>query len=115
MRAFIRPLVVASTLLTAGCSMSGSWRTVRIEPPDGPFPIRTLSLDPAHNYTATWTTDGESRTSIGVYQFNGFTLDLLDAGFEPRTYSARKQWGGDLVLSHDSAAGRVTATLTPIQ
>jgi len=104
-----------TALLTVGCSMAGSWRTARVEPPGASFPVKTLSLDRSYNYTATWSRDGLTQTTTGQYRWNGFTLNLIEAGFDPHAYRARQQWGGNLVLSHDSAAGRVTATMAPIE
>lgn len=101
-------------LSAAACSMTGSWRTVDIQPPGGSFPVKTLSLDGDHNYTATWASDDGVRTSVGQYRWNGFTLTLMDAGFEPSAYTARERWRGDLVLSHAPSTGRVTATMVRV-
>ena len=108
-------IAVGLALGVTGCSLTGSWRTVQVEPPGGSFPVKTLSLDRDLNYTATWADDDTTRTSIGRYRWNGFTLTLTDAGFEPDAYSAREQGGGDLVLSHAAKTGRVTATMTRVE
>lgn len=112
----LRFLIAAGLALSAtACSMTGSWRTVHIEPPGGSFPVKTLSLDGDHNYTATWTSDDGVRTSVGQYRWNGFTLILMDAGFEPNAYTARQRWRGDLILSHAPPTGKVTATMAPVE
>jgi len=108
-------IAVGLTLGASACSLTGSWRTVQVEPPGGRFPVKTLSLDRDHNYTVTWMDDDLTQTSIGQYRWNGFTLTLMDAGFEPHAFSTRQRWGGDLVLSHAARAGWVTATMTPVE
>ncbi len=109
------PTTIACALATAGCSIAGSWRTVSTEPPGVTFPINTLTLDGDGNYTATWIVKDETRTDTGFYRWDGFTLDVEQAGSMPRSYGARLRLNGNLLLTHRQGNARAVATLVKTQ
>lgn len=82
-----------------GCSIAGSWKTIAVDPPGMPFPIERMSFDRDHNYTATFLYEGESRTSTGQYRWNGFTLDVMQAGKTSQSYRVERHLNGKLVLT----------------
>ncbi len=96
----LRAFVVLIFLVgCGGCSITGSWKTIAVDPPGLPFPIERMSFDRDHNYTATCLYEGENRTSTGQYRWNGFTLDVMQAGKKQQSYRVRRHLDGKLVLT----------------
>ena len=109
----ILALLVSIALMTAsmGCSLAGSWETVSVDPPTVPFPVDHITFDTHNNYTASWTQDGSPRTGTGEYQWNGFTLDVVQGYTLPRTYKTRKRLDGTLEMTYEQGGAKVTAIL----
>lgn len=103
--------MLAGALALSGCSIAGSWRVVSIDPPGAPFPVQVLTLDPNNNYTATGPEHAKPCTTTGQYRFNGSRLEVVEGGRMPRTYGARRQMDGSLVLTYEERGVRVRATL----
>ena len=95
----------------AGCSIAGSWRVVSTNPPGAPFPAQVVTFDRNNSYTATGPEEDGGVTSTGQYRFNWFNLDILEPGNMPRTYRARRQLNGALVLTYEQRGAKVSATL----
>ncbi len=111
-RAAVLALVLAACVgAVAGCSIAGSWKRIAVDPPGVPFPVDYVTFDHNDNYTATWTYEGKTRTSTGRYHWNGFSLEVLQTGSQPRKYRARRQLDGKLVLTYEEGAAKATATL----
>ena len=55
----------------SGCSLTGSWKTVSVDPPGAPFPVTTLTFDRDGTYSTSWTQGGRSTGSAGRYEWNG--------------------------------------------
>lgn len=108
-------VAVAAVAGAAGCSIAGSWRTVTIDPPGVPFPLQHVAFDREHNYMASWTESGRSRTSTGRYNWNGFTLRVWQEGNLPRKYGARRRLDGRLVLTYAEGEGKVNAILERVK
>jgi hypothetical protein len=104
--------VVAVTWAIGGCtSLSGSWRTVSIDPPTEPFFIDAATFDDRDHFTATTVTEGERHTTTGRYEFNGFTLSLMPHQGPAQRFSARITSSGRLILTQRRDRERVSATL----
>ncbi len=98
----------------AGCSIAGSWKTIDIDPPGRMFPVETITFDQDHNYTATWSQDGETRTTLGRYQWNGFRLDVLQPGNRTRSYATRLDAGNKLTMIYGKGTSKIKATLKKV-
>jgi len=85
-----------------------------VDPPGARFPVDRVTFDREHNYTATWSQGGETRTSTGRYRFNWLELDIMETGKQPRTYRAYHRLDGKLVLMYDEGRGKTTAILTKV-
>ncbi len=105
---------VGCVLVGAGCSVAGSWRLVSVDPPGAPFPIESLTLDARDQYTATCIQAGRVRTETGEYQWNGRSLSVRAEGMGGRTYPAKLQPGGHLVLTHIQGGVKIVATLAKV-
>jgi hypothetical protein len=100
--------------LIGGCSITGTWKTVKVEPEDatgrGPFQMVTFAED--GQYSATHQYGDEVRTSTGTYTWGWGKLTI-----KPHDEEARQYAGGysavtkQLVLSHQVEGQKVTATL----
>jgi hypothetical protein len=86
-----------------------------VDPPGVPFPLEHATFDRDQSYTASWTQDGQRRTSVGTYDFNGFKLEVLEAGSLPRTYQAKLRLDGKLVLTYEKGDARVSAILEKVE
>ncbi|MGD2110959.1 MAG: hypothetical protein PVI86_16405 [Phycisphaerae bacterium] len=95
----------------SACSIAGSWRVVSTDPPEAPFPVEVVTFDPQHNYTATSSKTLKRGGSTGKYRWNGFRLEIAESGKSPRTYKARRQPDGTLVLTYEENGIGVSATL----
>jgi hypothetical protein len=99
-----------------GCSLDGTWRTVRTEPADAmqndPFQVVTFSDG---TYSATGTGhDGGEQTSTGTFTWNGMMLTITPEGedAEPRKYpGSYNSFTGELKLTHEHGDQKVTAYL----
>jgi hypothetical protein len=98
-------VAVAAVAGAAGCSIA----------PGVPFPLQHVTFDREDNYTASWTESGRSRTSTGQYNWNGFTLKVMQEGNLPRKYGARRRLDGRLVLTYAEGEGKVNATLERVK
>ena len=111
-----RPLLVYGAMvlcatMNTGCSVTGSWKRVSVDPPGVPFPIDTLTFDANKNYTASWSEKGSPRTSSGIFTWNGSTLKIQQFGKQPRTYRARRRFDGKLELTYEIGNSKATAIL----
>jgi len=95
----------------AGCALSGSWRTVSVEPPGAPAPIDRIDFGADGRYTASWSDDGDTRTSVGAYRWSGNTLTVTQTGREPRRYRLRRRLDGKLALVYEGDNAQVVAVL----
>lgn len=98
-------------LTVGGCSLTGSWKRVSVEPPGSYFPIEFITFDKQNQYTATWKDKGRSRTSVGIYQGQRFSLDVAKQDEPPRTYRIQKRLDGRLILIYETDGVKVSALL----
>ncbi|HUU85557.1 MAG TPA: hypothetical protein VM243_18815 [Phycisphaerae bacterium] len=115
-----RLLVMAgvAVVFVGGCSITGTWKTVKIEPPDAlehtPFQMVTFAGD--GQYSATHQHGSEVRTTTGTYSWTGTRLTLTPAEGEPRVYpGSYNGFSRQLVLSHQVEDQRITARLEKVE
>ncbi len=103
--------MVLCVTMNTGCSVTGSWKRVSVDPPGVPFPIDTVTFEANKNYTASWSEKGSPRTSSGIFTWNGSTLKIQQFGSQPRTYRARRRFDGKLELTYEKGNAKATAIL----
>lgn len=104
-------LPVALAPVFSGCSITGSWRRVSVDPPGVPFPVELVTFGADRTYTASWSQEGSPRTSTGMFDWNGMTLNIHQTGMQPRSYHARRRLDGKLELIYGQGKKAVTAVL----
>ena len=105
------PLIVA---LVGGCDITGTWKTVKIEPPDAPeqAPFQMVTFAQDGQYSATHQYGNEVRTSTGTYTWSLGKLTIAPHDGDPREYAGR--YNGltkQLTLSHKVDEQTVRAIL----
>ena len=101
-------------LVGSGCSLTGTWKTVSVQPQDavGKFPISMVTFDENNmTYTAPSIYQGKTVTSTGKYDWNGMRLRIMPEGKPERTYPGTLWLGKTLKLSHTEEGNKMTATL----
>ena len=101
--------VAAVLVIVTGCSLTGTWKTINIIPPDARFPMNRISFDNDSRFTATAEYEGQTRTSTGTYEWNGRKLLVFPDGGGERTYPGRRRWDRKLLLTHNRNGERITA------
>lgn len=109
----IRSPFAAILFLVVGCNMTGSWRTVSVDPPDAEFPISRLTLNADQRFTATGPIQGETRTRFGTYRVGFASLQLETADGARETYGVSGRAGGTYELKWRESLGErpVTAVI----
>jgi hypothetical protein len=100
--------------ILVGCSLDGSWRVIATDPPGARAPVSVVTFGQDHNYTATWSHEGETRTSLGRYRRRGAGLEMTGVGELPQPNSARLRLDGKLVLTYLEGDTKVVATLEKV-
>ena len=113
---FTKLLALAGWLvLLNGCSITGpitgTWRTVSIDPPGAPFPVDAITFDQNDNYTASWAQGGKTRTTLGQYRWNGSRLEVVRPGNQPQIYKAWVGLDGKLIMTYGTGDSAIRATL----
>jgi len=103
--------VLCVVLVSGGCTtnLSGTWNTVEVEPPGGPFPLHRVTFDEHGRYTASSMRDGEKHTSVGTYRQGLSFLEITQQGRLPRNYHFKRLSDGTIRLTFEE--GKATATL----
>lgn len=106
-------LIGVSLLLCVGCSISGTWKTVSVEPPDmaDKFMFSRVTFGEDGTYTATAKYEGQESTSTGKYEWSGTELDVDPDDGDPREYDGYLRMDGKLVLKHEHEGESMTAIL----
>ena len=113
--------VLCTAVLSSGCGIAGSWKTVEVRPQRAAFPINQVTFDAQGKYTATGafaaqgTYDGSAHTTTGAYSQRFGTLRLSPIGGPMLEYKAHRRWDGKLVmtLKMPGQDREVTAVLSP--
>ena len=100
--------------LVGGCSIAGVWKTIEVVPPDAaeriPFQMVTFTDD--GTYTATGKQGTEITTATGTYKWDGLNLAVTPTGGKARVYPGYVNiFTGQLVLTHRSEEGKITAAM----
>jgi hypothetical protein len=104
--------VMAAGLL-AGCSLEGTWKTVKVEPESAAASFRFASVDFTEDgaFTGTVRYDGREESVKGTYEWDGRTLTVVPEQGETRTYKGTLWWGKKLVLKSDYKGTPVKGTM----
>lgn len=111
-------MLLAGTVLVGGCSLAGTWSTVRTDPADagGRSPFQMVTFNDEGGYTATGQEGSKVITKTGAYEWNGSKLTIRPADGEVRVYTGHiniltKQ----LVLTHKMDGQKITAWMERIE
>ena len=97
--------VLCAAVLSSGCGIGGSWKTVEVRPKGAAFPINQVTFDAHEKHTATgeFTAKGDyngnTHTTTGVYTRRWQTLTLSPIGGPTLEYKAHRRWDGKLVMT----------------
>ncbi len=78
------------------------------------FDLSHVSFDKQGRYTATVRFDGQARTSVGGYRFNGSKLVIMPDGGTERAYACKRGLSEELTIVHETVVVRVEARLTKV-
>ena len=107
---FFAGLVVLG--LVGGCSITGTWETVQVEPAEAQTPFQMVTFTDEGQYSATDKYGEGTRTVLGTYDWNGLKLEITPAEGDKQVYSARHDvLLRRLVLKYTQSGQEVTATL----
>ena len=110
--------VLGSVWWMGGCSIDGTWKTVKTDPADmmdhAPFKMVTFS-EADGTFSSTAERGGEVRTITGSYTWDGMKLVVKPTASDERTYAGclnliPKQ----LILNHEKDGEKSTAWLEPV-
>jgi hypothetical protein len=106
-------LVFLLALVSGGCAtnLSGTWKTVNVDPPGAPFPLHQVTFDEEGRYTASAMQDGEKHTSVGTYRQGLTFLEVRQDGRLPRNYRCKRLSDGSILLMFEEGEAKSTATL----
>lgn len=114
-RHFLFLTALGAAFAVLGCSLDGTWRTVRTDPEEAmehdPFQVVTFSDG---TYSSTGTMGGQERTSTGTYTWSGMKLTITPEGegAETREYAgSRNIFSGQLKLTHEHDGQKTAAYL----
>lgn len=82
-------------------------------PPDGAFPVESLTLSTDGRFTATGWRNGSPVTRTGTYRWNGSTLRLETAEGGPVEFGGRRRSDGSLLLVDRSSDSAPRAVFEP--
>jgi hypothetical protein len=113
MQRHLRTIVLLSVVaLISGCSIAGTWKTVKTDPADqaSACPSEMVTFNDEGGYTATGQHGGEAVTSTGTYEWDGFKLTVKPAEGETRVYPGHYDaFTSQLVLTHKMDDKKTTA------
>jgi len=100
--------------LTLGCSVTGTWRTTAVAPPDATFPITLVTFNDHKQFTATREEHGRRRTSTGTFTGSAGRLRLVVADNPQLALTGRRCADGKLELVQSNGQ-QVKATLERVK
>ncbi len=106
-------LTITCLMVLSGCSITGHWKTVRIDPADAAdsFAFSSVDFDSDGRYSAVVKYDGKSRTTSGKYKWDGFTLKINPRDGDERSYRGELWLGKTLKLHHKDEEHSMTGVL----
>ena len=94
-----------------GCSLVGTWCTVKVKPEEAQFPIASVTLVGDETYCVTNTSGDRTGTTSGTYEWTGLKLTLRREDRPAQVFAGYLRIDGKLVLTHQGADGMITAVL----
>ncbi len=109
--------VLAVAGMISGCSLTGTWNTVKTDPPElmEHAPFKMVTFNDQGEYSSTMERNGEMSTSTGAFTWNGFKLAITPTGGEMREYDGQMNvFTGQLILKHEHEGKKSTAWLEAV-
>ena len=105
--------VLAGLFLLSGCSIVGTWKTVRVEPEEyaSRFMFTKVTFDDDGMYAGTMKYGDKQGTVVGKYKWNGRTLKIMPRESDPREYKGELRWGTKLYLHHEYEGQQMTGVM----
>jgi hypothetical protein len=104
MQRYLRTVAVLSiAVLISGCSIAGTWNTVKTEPAgsEARSPFQMVTFNEDGGYTATGQHGSEVVTNTGKYEWDGFKLTIHPSEGEDRVYPGTyNMFTKQLILTH---------------
>jgi hypothetical protein len=107
-------LPVVAVALIGGCGITGTWRTLSVEPYEvqEEFPYDRVTFDFDGTFAAATVVEGEESETVGSYQWRGTALAFTPRDRITQLYSAYLRADKKLVLHGKGPYGRSTIVLT---
>lgn len=104
---------MAAAGILVGCSLEGTWKTVKVEPESAAANFRFASVDFTKDgqFTGNVRYDGKEETMRGTYTWDGMTLTVVPNEGETRTYKGCLWWGKKLELKSEYKGMEVKGTM----
>ena len=103
--------------LIGGCSIAGTWKSVRAEPAEamGKTPFQMVTFNDAGEYSATRQHGSQVMTITGTYTWDGFKLTVMPTDGAKRVYpGCLDVFTGQLVLTHKHEDQKTKAWLEKV-
>ena len=111
-------VLLATALLIGGCSIAGTWNTVKTEPADTDLrsPFQMVTFNDEGGYTATGQRGSEVINATGTYEWDGAKLTVHPSDGETRVYPGHLNiFTKQLVLTHKRDDTKVTAWFEKVE
>lgn len=111
-------VVLTAATLIGGCSIAGTWNTVKTEPADAEArsPFQVVTFNDEGGYTATGEQGSKVITATGTYQWDGAKLTVHPSDGETRVYPGHLNiFTEQLVLTHKSGDEKMTAWFEKVE
>jgi hypothetical protein len=110
--------VLAVAVLIGGCSIAGTWNTVKTEPADADVrsPFQMVTFNDEGGYTATGQRGSDVVTNTGTYKWDGMKLTIHPSEGETRVYPGHYNlFTKQLVLTHKSGDVKMKAWMERVE
>lgn len=105
-------LLLGGLLFLTGCSVTGKWSLVEVEPTAArrDFDLQSMTLHKDGTFYAEAREAGDIETVSGTYTYQNKTLTLREHDGENMVYDAKFLSGNRLELARTTPSGKINAT-----
>jgi len=117
-RQFRSIVLLTAVTLISGCSIAGTWKTVKSEPADAAArsPFQMVTFNDEGGYTATGQHGSEVITDTGTYEWDGTKLTVHPGKGDTRVYPGYLDiFKNQLVLTHKTEDMKMTAWMEKVE